>query len=60
MGVVLVAKRVVNACPRCAILVVHFIVGIGVGTTGAAGARAPPEILALSKIYNKYVGGKYR
>ena len=28
---------------------------IGVGTMGAAGAGAPPEILALSKISNKYV-----
>ena len=28
---------------------------IGVGTTGAVGAGAPPEILALSKISNKYV-----
>ena len=27
MGVALVTKRVVNACPRSAILVVHFIVG---------------------------------
>ena len=26
-GVALVTKRVVNACPRSAILVVHFIVG---------------------------------
>ena len=26
MGVALVTKRVVNACPRGAILVVHFIV----------------------------------
>ena len=28
---------------------------IGVGTTGAAGAGAPPEILEISKISNKYV-----
>ena len=28
---------------------------IGVRTTGAAGAGAPPEILTLSKISNKYV-----
>ena len=27
MGVALVTKRVVNACPKSAILVVHFIVG---------------------------------
>ena len=27
MGVALVTKRVVNACPRSAILAVHFIVG---------------------------------
>ena len=27
MGVALVTKRIVNACPRSAILVVHFIVG---------------------------------
>ena len=27
MGVALVTKRVVNACPRSAVLVVHFIVG---------------------------------
>ena len=27
MGVALVTKRVVNACPRSAILVVHFIAG---------------------------------
>ena len=27
MGVALVTKRVMNACPRSAILVVHFIVG---------------------------------
>ena len=27
MGVALVTKRVVDACPRSAILVVHFIVG---------------------------------
>ena len=27
MGVALVTKHVVNACPRSAILVVHFIVG---------------------------------
>ena len=27
MGVALVTKRVVNACPRNAILVVHFIAG---------------------------------
>ena len=28
---------------------------IGIKTTGATGAGAPPEILALSKISNKYV-----
>ena len=27
MGVALVTKRIVNACPRSAILVIHFIVG---------------------------------
>ena len=27
MGVALVTKRIVNACPRGAILVIHFIVG---------------------------------
>ena len=27
MGMALVTKRVVNACPKSAILVVHFIIG---------------------------------
>ena len=27
MGMALVTKRVINACPRSAILVIHFIVG---------------------------------
>ena len=44
--------------PRVHIQLIHKIINflhIGVGTTGAAGAGAPPEILALSKISNEYV-----
>ena len=44
MGVALVTKRVVNACHRSAILVVHFIVGGAAVLMAKLGARQSASV----------------
>ena len=44
MGVALVTKRVVNACHRSAILVVHFIVGGAAVLKAKLGARRSASV----------------
>ena len=47
MGVALVTKHVANACPRSAILVVHFIVG-GVAVSNGE-ARSKKECFSVQR-----------
>ena len=44
MGVALVTKCVVNACPRSAILVVHFIVGAVADPGFQKGGSTPTQM----------------
>ena len=53
MGVALVTKRVVNACPRSAILVVHFIVGAVAVLKAKLGTRRSISIYKGEWAYRK-------
>ena len=64
MGVALVTKRVVNACPRSAILVVHFIVaGVAVFMAKLGTRRECFShglcILNYASVYRGELGGEW-
>ena len=51
MGMALVTKHVMNACPRSAILVIHFIVGANAVLMAKLGTRRSTSVYRGEWVY---------